>query len=123
MISYRIQLLIVIAMGICIAAIGRLLSRRKIDYKIGIVWAFVFACIAVLALMPRALARIAAFLGIASPVNMLFFFSFIFCAGVLFSLSRRTSRLQDQVRCLAQEVAVLRQRLDGVGDGPVTART
>jgi hypothetical protein len=52
------------------------------------------------------LSRVAAFLGIASPVNMLFFLGFLFCAGIIFTLSRRVSRLQLQVRRLTQEIAI-----------------
>ena len=108
MISPRIQYLIVIAMCLCVAYIVKLLAQQKMDYKLGIVWTIVFAAIAMLSLVPRTLSRIAAFVGIASPVNMLFFFGFLFCAGILFSLSRRTSMLQAQVRRLAQEAAIYR---------------
>lgn len=108
MISPRIQTLIVVAMCLCVAQIIRLLAQKKMDYKLGIVWALVFTSIAALALAPRALARAASILGIASPVNMLFFFGFLFCAGILFSLSRRISTLQAQVRRLAQEAAIFR---------------
>lgn len=106
MISTRIQILILVAMFLCVVSIARLLARGKMDYKLGIIWAVVFTAIAVLALVPRTLSRIAAFVGIASPVNMLFFFGFLFCAGILFTLSRRISRLQSQVRRLAQETAI-----------------
>ena len=110
MISTRLQILIAAAMLACVFQIGRLLSRRKLDYKLGLAWAIVFGAIAALALVPRALEYAAAFFGIASPVNMLFFFGFLFAICILFSLSRRVSTLQAQVRRLAQEAAIYRQR-------------
>lgn len=106
MISTRIQFLILVAMALCVASLIRLLARGKMDYKLGIIWALVFTAIAALAFIPRTLSRIASFLGIASPVNMLFFLGFLFCAGIIFTLSRRISRLQLQVRRLTQEVAI-----------------
>lgn len=106
MISLRIQILLLVSMFLCVLSIVRLLEKGKMDYKLGIIWAIVFSSIAGLALIPRTLSRIASFLGIASPVNMLFFLGFLFCAGIIFTLSRRISRLQLQVRRLAQEVAI-----------------
>ena len=83
MISTRIQVLILVSMFLCVASIIRLLAKGKMDYKLGIIWAMVFTAIAVLSLIPRTLSRIAAFLGIASPVNMLFFLGFLLCAGII----------------------------------------
>jgi hypothetical protein len=97
-------------MCLCVAQIVRLLAKGKMDYKLGIIWTIVFTAIAVLSFIPSTLSRIAAFVGIASPVNMLFFFGFLFCTGIIFLLSRRTSALHAQVRRLAQEVA-LSQRM------------
>ena len=107
MISTRIQVLILVSMFLCVASIVRLLAKGKMDYKLGIIWAMVFSAIAVLSLIPHTLSRIAAFLGIASPVNMLFFLGFLLCAGIIFTFSRRISRLQMQVRRLTQELAIV----------------
>lgn len=106
MISPRIQILLIASMSLCVLSIVRLLAKGKMDYKLGIIWAIVFSAIAGLSLIPRTLSRIASFLGIASPVNMLFFLGFLFCAGIIFTLSRRVSRLQMQVRRLTQEIAI-----------------
>ena len=106
MISTRIQLLILVAMCVFVAVIVRLLALKKLDYKLGLAWMAVFVALAGLSLAPDLLGRIAAFLDIQVPVNMLFFFGFLFCAAILFSLSRRIATLQAQVRRLAQEAAL-----------------
>lgn len=108
MISERIQIIIVVAMCFFVAAIVRLLALKKMDYKLGLAWMSVCVAIAVLSAEPRLLDCVSAFLGIASPVNMLFFFSFLFTTAILFSLSRRIAMLQAKLRRMAQEVAVER---------------
>ena len=109
MLSSRIQILVVAAMALCVLRAVWLISRGKLDFKLGVGWIAVFCAIAVLVLVPGPLARAARVLGIAAPVNMLFFFGFLFCAAILFALSRRTAGLQAQVRRLAQELALLRK--------------
>ena len=109
-------------MCFCVASIFRLLAQGKMDYKLGIAWTFVFGSVAALALAPRTLARMAAFLGIASPMNMLFFFGFLFSTGILFSLSRRTSRLQAQVQRLAQETAMRHEMSNDVQENKLQLR-
>jgi len=105
-IPLRIKLLILVSMGMFVVAIVRLLALKKLDYKLGLAWMGVFVSIAVLSMVPRLLGRMAAFLGIQVPLNMLFFFGFLFFAAILFSLSRRIATLQNQVRRLAQELAL-----------------
>lgn len=118
MISERIQIIIVVAMCFFAAAIVRLLALKKMDYKLGLAWMSVCAAIAVLSAEPRVLDCVSAFLGIASPVNMLFFFSFLFTTAILFSLSRRIAVLQSKLRRMAQEVAVARlQRTQSLSPG------
>ena len=117
MLSTRMQFVIVAAMALCVLRAVWLLSRGKLDYKLGIGWIGVFCAIAVLGLAPGLLDRAARVFGIAAPVNMLFFFGFLFCAVILFALSRRTANLQAQVRRLAQELAILRKEAPGTSAG------
>ena len=118
MLSVRIQIVVVAAMALCVLRAVWLLSRGKLDYKLGIGWIGVFCSIAGLVLAPGLLIRAARLLGIAAPVNMLFFFGFLFCAAILFALSRRTANLLAQVRRIAQELAILRKEAEKTAPHP-----
>ena len=89
--------------------IVNLMRKKAMDYKFALGWLVVVAIISVLAVFPVLLARCSTLLGIASPVNMLFFLGF--CLGVLliFSLSITISRLTDKVKKLSQEIAIIRK--------------
>ena len=112
MLSFRIQIVVVAVMALAVAWSLRLLAKGKLDWKLGIGWIAVFCSVAGLALMPRLLDRMARAVGIASPVNMLFFFGFLFCAAILFSLSRRIAALHAQIRRIAQDLALAKREAD-----------
>ena len=62
-----------------------------------------------LAAFPRILGIFAEIMGIASPMNTLFFFGFCFAVLLIFSLSVTVSKQADKIRKLSQEIAILRK--------------
>ena len=58
---------------------------------------------------PKLLNVVAKAFGIASPVNMLFFFGFCLSIVVIFTLSIALSNLTDKVKKMAQEIAIIRK--------------
>ena len=79
------------------------------DFRFALAWLFIDLCICVLTVWPILLNKIAMLLGIASPMNMLFFLGFCFAVKVIFSLSLEASRLSDKVKKLSQEIAIIRK--------------
>jgi hypothetical protein len=87
----------------------RLLSNRRLSFKIGLLWIFVDVILLLFSIFPSWLNCVSHFFGIASPVNMLFFFGFIFAIVLIFSLSMEVTKLSDRVKKLSQELAILRK--------------
>lgn len=112
MISFRLQIVVVAVMALAVLGSFRLLAKGKLDWKLGIGWIAVFCSVAGLSLVPRFLDRMARAVGIASPVNMLFFFGFLFCAAILFSLSRRIAALHAQLRRISQDLALVKREAE-----------
>jgi hypothetical protein len=54
--------------------IVNLMRKKRLDFKFALGWLLVLICITVLTIFPALLSGLSALLGIASPVNMLFFF-------------------------------------------------
>ena len=109
--SVRLQILIV-AIAIClIFFVVGLVKRKKIDFKYALSWVALLVVILVLTVIPGLLNWISKVLGIASPVNMLFFFGFCLSLCVIFALSMTISHLGDKTRKLAQEVAILKKSI------------
>ncbi len=107
--ALRLQIIIIAFMLMIAIHIINLLRHKRLDFKYALGWLFVDFCILVLTVCPSLLKVIADFLGIASPMNMLFFFGFCFSLVIIFSLSMANSRLEDRVKKLSQEVAIVRK--------------
>ncbi len=93
-----------------------LLRRRQLKEKYAVLWVIVGAFVTVLAVFPRLLDDIAKPLGIASAPNLLFFVAVLVILLVAVHLSWESSRLEDETRDLAEEVAILRQQIERLED-------
>lgn len=107
--TLRIQIIVIVCMVLAIGYIVSLARGKKIDYKYALVWMLVAGVVLILAAFPSLLSLITSLLGIATPVNMLFFLGFIFSLGIIFTLSRTVSELSDKVKKLSQEMAILKK--------------
>lgn len=85
----------------------RLLRSGRIREKYAGLWILVGAGIMVLALWPGLLNGLTELIGIALPVNLLFFLAILLLLGVTLHLSLEASRLEDETRVLAEQVALL----------------
>ena len=109
MMSVRLQVGIIVIMILVAGIIIHFLRKKSIDFRYGLAWLFVDGCIIILALFPRALNGLSRVLGIASPVNMVLFVGLCLALVVIFALSMSVSVLEDKVRKLSQEIAIIRK--------------
>jgi hypothetical protein len=77
-------------------------------------WLVVSTAIATIALVPGLLDNISSFAGFEVPANFLFFTGVVLLLCVGIHLSVAVSRLEDRVQRLAEELAIIGER---VGDG------
>ncbi|MCW2779211.1 MAG: hypothetical protein JWN17_2936 [Frankiales bacterium] len=106
--------LALVAAVVAMVLIVELLRRRQLTEKYAVIWLTVGLGIVVLAVSPGLLTRAADLVGVAVPSNLLFFVAGIVLLLVCLQLSFETSRLEDETRSLAEEVALLRQELEAV---------
>lgn len=104
MISQIIFALVSLALAFIIF---RLLRSGRLREKYSALWIIIGTGIIVLALWPGLLGWLAVAVGIALPVNLLFFFANLLLLGVALHLSLEVSRLEDETRVLAERVALL----------------
>jgi hypothetical protein len=91
-----------------LAAIVELLRRRQLKEKYAALWLIVGLVLVVFTAFPALLTRISSALGVAVPTNLLFFVAILFLVGVVLHLSWEASRLENETRKLAEDVAILR---------------
>lgn len=84
--------------------------NQKMKEKYAALWLMVSVFIAVLALFPSLLLWLAAATGVIVPVNLLFLLSIIMLIGVSLHLTLEVSKLSEETRTLAEEIAILKAR-------------
>jgi hypothetical protein len=93
---------------VVLLVILELLRRRQLREKYAMLWLGVSLVIIPLALFPRLLDNVAGALGVASGVSLVLFLGIVFLLLVCVHLSWEVSRLEEETRTIAEELALLR---------------
>lgn len=85
-----------------------LLLRRQLREKYATLWIIIGLVILVLAAFPGLLIGLSQALGVAVPSNLIFVLALTLLVGVTLHLSWELSRAEDEVRRVAEDVAIVR---------------
>lgn len=109
--TVKAQVLIVLILLIAFGALIYIVKKRALELKYVLLWLACDIILLIFALFPGLMDVFSNALGILSPVNMLFFFGFVFSLMIIFSLTVALSRVTGSVRRMAQEMALMEERL------------
>jgi hypothetical protein len=127
--SGKAQIIAVIVTVLLLALVIDLVRRRRLVERYALLWMLAAAFLVVLAVWNGGLGFIADLAGIKSPPNALFLLGLAVIFGLLLNFSIAFSRLSEETKILAQEVARMdreQRRIrksglvipDGNGDSP-----
>ena len=102
---------IVFALVVLVIIIS-LLLRRQLREKYATLWLVIGVALMILAIFPGLLVGMANLLGVEIPSNLIFALSIVLLVGVALHLSWELSHAEDEVRRVAEEVAILRADVD-----------
>lgn len=91
-----------------VAAVVELLRRKRLREKFAVLWLVIGLATIVLAGFPQLLEFASNTVGVEVPANLLFTMSILLLMGVCLHLSLTLTKVEDQTRVLAEEVALLR---------------
>lgn len=97
---------------IVLAGIVEMLRRRQLSEKYAVLWLVVGVIILVLTIFPDLLVQLAQAINIQIPTNLLFFVAIVFLVGVSIHQSWELSRLENETRRLAEDLAILRLEVE-----------
>jgi hypothetical protein len=103
----RIQVVAIVAAALLIVVLLDLVRRRRLLERYALLWLFSAAILLALAIWRDLLADIADLVGVAYPPNALFLIAFGFVLVLLLHFSLAVSRMSDQIKVLAQRLALL----------------
>ncbi len=114
---------------IILAVVFELVRRRQLREKYAMLWMAVAVVSIPFAVFPRLLDRVASFVGVAYGVILVLFLGIVFLLFLCLHLAWEVSRLEEETRCLAEDLALLRTEIEadravaaaGIGTGAGTA--
>lgn len=97
---------------ITLAVLFELLRRRRLREKYALLWVVVALLTLIVAIFPATLEWAARLVGVEVPANLLFFLASMLLLLVSIQHSQDLGRLDERTRSLAEEVALLRMRVE-----------
>jgi hypothetical protein len=107
----RIQGIAIVVTAFLLVLVFELVRRRRLMERYALLWLLSAVVLLVLAAWTGLLESVSGWVGIATPSNALFVVGFAFVLALLLNFSLAVSRLSDETKILAQEVARLDQEL------------
>jgi hypothetical protein len=102
----RLQILIIVGVIFGLIVFINLVRRERLELRYVLTWFGVLVGIFIVGLFPNIINVVSLVLGIATPINALFFFGFLFVTVLLYSLTFSMSRSANRIKELAQMVAL-----------------
>ena len=110
--NIRIKIIVAVIFVIALCVIVNMIRKKRLELRYALAWLIVGVGILILDCFPSLIDWLAHKLGIASPVNMLFFFGFCFSLMIIFVLTISISRMSIRLKQLAQELALYEKSND-----------
>ena len=104
--NIRIQIIIAVGVLLALMIIIDMIRKKKLELRYALAWLFVGVAVLILDCFPQLITWVSIKLGIASPINMLFFFGFCFSLVIIFVLTMAVSRMSIKIKELTQELAL-----------------
>ena len=105
--NIRVQIVVGVIIILALFVIVNMIREKELELRYALTWLGVG--IVVLDCFPQAITWLAVKAGVANPINMLFFLGFCFSLVIIFVLTIAVSRMSNQVKKLAQEVALFEE--------------
>ncbi len=113
------ELALLVCVGLTMIIL-ELVRRKKLGVRYSLVWLGVTVSMGVISLWDGLLDLIRRSIGAVNPSSTLFFLGILFSLVILLHFSIRISEYSQQIRLLAKELGLLRERLErrDRGEGP-----
>ena len=108
--NIRAQIIIAVLILVAMVAIVNMIRKKALELRYALAWILTGIGILILDIFPGIMDWISDFMGIASPMNMLFFLGFCFMLVIIFGLTAAVSKMSVQIKQLSQELALHEKR-------------
>jgi hypothetical protein len=107
--SLRIQIIIGILLVLTLVGIILQVRKNKLNLRFALSWLLLVCMLLLLDIWPGLAGGLANAAGVEIPLNMLLFLGICFTLLLIFSLTKRVSKLTDETKRLTQEIAIMKE--------------
>lgn len=97
---------------VILAIVVWMLLARKLREKYAVMWLVIGLAVLLLGIFPQLLLWLTETLGVQVPANLLFSLAIVLLLGVALHLSWELSQAEDEIRRVAEEVAISRAEIE-----------
>lgn len=112
MMTIKIRIIIAALLVLAFIYVVRSVVKKKIDVKYALPWLGMLIVLVIFDCIPGLLDSLTKLVGIASPVNMLFFMGFCFALMIIFYLTAMIYSVSCRLRKVSQELALLKKQIE-----------
>ncbi len=112
MIFERYRELALLVCLVLVLAVLELVRRKRLGVRYSLVWLGVTAVMALVALWKAPLDLVRRAIGAVNPSSTLFFLGILFSLVILLHFSIKISEYSQQIRLLAKEIGMLKEKLE-----------
>lgn len=110
--TIKVRIILGAVLILVLGVIINMVRKRELELKYVLGWMVCDLALLLFTIFPGLMIGLSNFLGIYSPVNMIFFLGFVFSLIIIFSLTVALSRVTARVRRLSQAIALDSQERD-----------
>lgn len=113
----RLQILLALALIIVFVLNLNQIRKRKLSLQYTLSWLSVLVLLFLVVLFPQILNWFTYLVGVALPINMIFFLGFVFTLHLVYKLTSAISKQADQICSLTQKLALLEKQREDIKHG------
>lgn len=103
----RLHIILLFLILLTFIFVIRQIRSKKLMLQYTLSWLSLLFVLFIVILFPQLLDFISQIIGIAIPMNMVFFLGFCFILLIVFELTRAISKMSEQIKVLSQKIALL----------------
>lgn len=110
--TVQLRIILFILISLTFALFVDQIKQKKLKLQYTLTWMLLLLFILIVTVFPGILGFVANIMGIALPINMIFFFGFLFTLVIIYRLTMAVSKQSEEIKFLTQKVALLEKEIN-----------
>lgn len=108
--TYQLRIVLIILILLTFSMFVSQIKQKKLNLQYTLTWILLLFSILLVTIFPVFLNLLANLMGIALPINMIFFLGFVFTLVIIFRLTSAVSKQSEQIKELTQKIALMEKK-------------